>query len=139
MRRIWSHPFKRWRKCGWQVLAECGLYGEYGLVNLISLIPSIHLSGARLRGSCMRENRTYSLGRGRWPARKRATSDPRPMNQPNNAYIPAAEAGEERKRITENTSPSHTLSTQREVGLSDGLRSVQGTGSESGSPLCSTI
>ncbi len=29
-----------------------------------------------LRESCMRENRTYSLSGGRWPARKRATSDP---------------------------------------------------------------
>jgi hypothetical protein len=29
-----------------------------------------------LRESCMRENRTYSLGGGRWPARKCATSDP---------------------------------------------------------------
>ena len=28
------------------------------------------------RESCMRENRTYSLSGGRWPARKRATSDP---------------------------------------------------------------
>jgi hypothetical protein len=29
-----------------------------------------------LRESCMRENCTYSLSGGRWPARKRATSDP---------------------------------------------------------------
>ena len=29
-----------------------------------------------LRESCMRENRTYSLSGGRWPARKCATSDP---------------------------------------------------------------
>jgi hypothetical protein len=28
------------------------------------------------RESCMRENCTYSLSGGRWPARKRATSDP---------------------------------------------------------------
>src|SRR3984893_6917174 len=32
----------------------------------------------------MRENRTYSLSGGRWPARKRATSDPTPM-RPGNA------------------------------------------------------
>ena len=36
-----------------------------------------------LRESCMRENRTYSLSGGRWPARKRATSDPTPAKQPN--------------------------------------------------------
>jgi RNA-directed DNA polymerase len=41
VRRIWSHRFKRWRNCGWQVLPESRLYGEYGLVNLISLIPSL--------------------------------------------------------------------------------------------------
>jgi hypothetical protein len=41
VRRIWSHRFKRWRNCGWRVLPESRLYGEYGLVNLISLIPSI--------------------------------------------------------------------------------------------------
>ena len=29
-----------------------------------------------LRESCMRENCTYSLSGGRWPAHKRATSDP---------------------------------------------------------------
>jgi hypothetical protein len=32
-----------------------------------------------LRESCMRENRTCSLSGGRWPARKRATSDPTPL------------------------------------------------------------
>jgi hypothetical protein len=31
----------------------------------------------------MRENRTYSLSGGRWPVRKRATSDPTPMKPPN--------------------------------------------------------
>jgi len=48
-----------------------------------------------------------------------------PMNQPNNADRSAAEAGEGRERIKENTSPSHTLSTQREAGVSQGLRGVR--------------
>jgi RNA-directed DNA polymerase len=41
VRRIWSHRFKRWRNGGWKQLPESTLYGEYGLVNLIGLIPSI--------------------------------------------------------------------------------------------------
>lgn len=41
VRRIWSHRYKRWRNAGWKKLPEAGLYGELGLVNLISLIPSI--------------------------------------------------------------------------------------------------
>ena len=40
-RRIWSHRFKRWRNGGWKQLPEATLYGEYGLVNLVGLIPSI--------------------------------------------------------------------------------------------------
>jgi group II intron reverse transcriptase/maturase len=41
VRRIWSHRFKLWRNAGWKKLPEVKLYGEYGLVNLIQLIPSI--------------------------------------------------------------------------------------------------
>lgn len=41
LRRIWSHRFKRWRNAGWKRLPEVKLYHEYGLVNLIYLIPSI--------------------------------------------------------------------------------------------------
>jgi group II intron reverse transcriptase/maturase len=41
VQRIWSHRCKRWRCCGWKVLPERQLYGEMGLVNLVSLIPSI--------------------------------------------------------------------------------------------------
>jgi RNA-directed DNA polymerase len=41
VRRIWSHRRKRWRNTGWKELPETILYGEMGLVNLISLIPSI--------------------------------------------------------------------------------------------------
>jgi group II intron reverse transcriptase/maturase len=41
VRRIRSHRFKRWRNRGWQHLPEAKLYGEYGLVSLVWLIPSI--------------------------------------------------------------------------------------------------
>ncbi len=41
VRRIWSHRFRRWRVTGWKQLPAAKLYGEFGLVNLISLIPSI--------------------------------------------------------------------------------------------------
>jgi len=41
VRRIWSHRFKRWRCSGWKVMPTAKLYGEYGLVNLVGLIPSI--------------------------------------------------------------------------------------------------
>jgi group II intron reverse transcriptase/maturase len=41
VRRIWSHRHKRWRCAGWKTLPRTKLYGEYGLVNLVGLIPSI--------------------------------------------------------------------------------------------------
>ncbi|HSR06030.1 MAG TPA: reverse transcriptase domain-containing protein, partial [Bryobacteraceae bacterium] len=41
VRRIWSHRFKRWRNGGWKQLPVTTLYREYGLVNLIGLIPSL--------------------------------------------------------------------------------------------------
>lgn len=41
VRRIWSHRLKHWRCAGWKVLPTAKLYGEYGLVNLVGLIPSI--------------------------------------------------------------------------------------------------
>ena len=41
VRRIWSHRYKRWRCSGWRTLPSNKLYGEYGLVNLVGLIPSI--------------------------------------------------------------------------------------------------
>ncbi len=46
VRRIRSHRFKRWRNGGWRQLPETKLYGEYGLVNLIALIPSIAPRGS---------------------------------------------------------------------------------------------
>ncbi len=41
VRRIWSHRYKRWRCAGWKSLPASKLYGEFGLVNLVGLIPSI--------------------------------------------------------------------------------------------------
>lgn len=41
VRRIWSYKYKRWRNAGWKILPAWKLYGEMGLVNLVSLIPSI--------------------------------------------------------------------------------------------------
>src|SRR5215472_9031363 len=39
--RLWSHRHKRWRTWGWKQLPETTLYGEYGLVNLVRLMPSL--------------------------------------------------------------------------------------------------
>jgi hypothetical protein len=41
VRRIWSQRYKRWRCSGWRKLSSKTLYGEYGLENLVSLIPSL--------------------------------------------------------------------------------------------------
>jgi group II intron reverse transcriptase/maturase len=41
VRRIWSHRHKRWRNVGWKRMPARMLYREYGLVNLIDLIPSL--------------------------------------------------------------------------------------------------
>jgi RNA-directed DNA polymerase len=41
VRRIRSHQCKRWRNRGWRHLPEVKLYGEYGLVSLLWLIPSL--------------------------------------------------------------------------------------------------
>ena len=40
-RRIWSHRYRRWRNAGWKRLPVTKLYGEYELVRLIDLIPSL--------------------------------------------------------------------------------------------------
>jgi hypothetical protein len=40
-RRIWSHRYRRWRNPGWKRLPVAKLYGEYELVRLIDLIPSL--------------------------------------------------------------------------------------------------
>lgn len=41
VRRIWSHRYRRWRYGGWKQLPERKLRGDYGLVSLISLVPSL--------------------------------------------------------------------------------------------------
>jgi RNA-directed DNA polymerase len=41
LRRIWSHRYRRWRNAGWKRLPATQLYGEYKLVRLIYLIPSL--------------------------------------------------------------------------------------------------
>jgi group II intron reverse transcriptase/maturase len=41
LRRIWSHRFRRWRNPGWKQLPAATLYGEYKLVRLLYLIPSL--------------------------------------------------------------------------------------------------
>jgi RNA-directed DNA polymerase len=40
-RRIWSHRYKHWRNAGWKRLPTAQLYGEYELVRLLDLIPSL--------------------------------------------------------------------------------------------------
>jgi RNA-directed DNA polymerase len=40
-RRIWSHRCKHWRNAGWTQLPMTQLYGEYELVRLFDLIPSL--------------------------------------------------------------------------------------------------
>ena len=47
VRRIWSHRYKRWRCPGWKGLPSEKLYSELGLVNLVSLIPSLGLRKKR--------------------------------------------------------------------------------------------
>ena len=41
VRRIWSHRYGRWRNSGWKQLPERMLRGGYGLVGLITLVPSL--------------------------------------------------------------------------------------------------
>jgi hypothetical protein len=41
IRRIWSHRLKHWRNAGWKRWPARVLYREYGLVNLVRLIPSL--------------------------------------------------------------------------------------------------
>lgn len=41
VRRLWNHQYKKWRNPGWRMYPNKRLYMEYGLVNLIQLIPSL--------------------------------------------------------------------------------------------------
>jgi len=78
----------------------------------------------------MRENCTYSLSGGRWPARKRATSDPTPMNQPNKGGSattgPTAEVVEGRMQAKENIGQDRTQPAQDgKSRVSQGLAGVR--------------
>ncbi|MGH8538822.1 MAG: reverse transcriptase domain-containing protein [Gammaproteobacteria bacterium] len=58
VRRIWSHRFKHWRCGGWKALPLARLYGEFGLVNLVGLIPSIASQrGVFVKAACGRTAR----------------------------------------------------------------------------------
>jgi RNA-directed DNA polymerase len=41
IRRLWSHRLKHWRNAGWKRWPTRVVYREYGLVNLVRLIPSV--------------------------------------------------------------------------------------------------
>lgn len=41
IRRLWNHQYKKWRNTGWKKYSAKRLYDEYGLVNLIQLIPGL--------------------------------------------------------------------------------------------------
>ena len=74
----------------------------------------------------MRENCTYSLSGGRWPARKRATSDPTPAKQPNKGQqLGPAEVAEGRRRAKENADRSDTSRTQGRESVYLGLDRVR--------------
>jgi RNA-directed DNA polymerase len=73
----------------------------------------------------MRENCTYSLSGGRWPARKRATSDPTLMKRTNKDRAPSAEGAEGRPLTKENTHQSSTQPTQDGERVSQGLAGVR--------------
>jgi len=66
------------------------------------------LLGSSHRESCIRENRPCSLSGGRRPARKRASSDPTPMNHPNRGGPTSAVSEERRPLVKENTHPSQS-------------------------------
>jgi RNA-directed DNA polymerase len=44
VRRLWSHRAKRWRNSCWKNYPTKRLMGEFKLVNLVSLIPSLRIS-----------------------------------------------------------------------------------------------
>src|SRR5271170_4913054 len=75
----------------------------------------------------MRENRTCSLCGGRWPARKRATSDPTPEKSPNKGEQAPAEGMEGRRPTKENigqATPPRTQSRTSELSDLRGVREV---------------
>jgi RNA-directed DNA polymerase len=44
IRRLWSHRAKRWRNAGWRTHPTRRLRGEFELVSLVSLIPSLQIA-----------------------------------------------------------------------------------------------
>ena len=72
----------------------------------------------------------YSLSGGRWPARKRATSDPTPMNWSNKEGQPSAEAGEGRAGTKENIVQFNTSPTQSGERVFQGLGGVRQAATE---------
>jgi hypothetical protein len=64
-RRIWSHRYRRWRNPGWKRLPATQLCGR---VRACSTDLFCILASLSLRESCIRANRTCSLGGGRRPA-----------------------------------------------------------------------
>ncbi len=73
----------------------------------------------------MRENRTCSLSGGRWPARKRATSDPTPTKCPNDSGKPPAEGMEGRRPTKENIGQATAPRTQSRTSASSDLLDVR--------------
>src|SRR5271155_6156082 len=73
----------------------------------------------------MRENRTCSLCGGRWPARKRATSDPTPEKSPNKAVATAAEEVEGRGLAKGNPRQQNASRTQCRAGAQNALERVR--------------
>jgi RNA-directed DNA polymerase len=47
VRRLWSHRAKRWRNTAWKDCPTRRLRGEFKLVSLVSLIPSLQTAQAR--------------------------------------------------------------------------------------------
>ena len=80
----------------------------------------------------MRENRLYSLSGGRRPARKRASSDPTPVNLSNKEEQSSAEMGEGRAWTVENVAESDTSPTQSGERVSHGLGDVRKAAQERG-------
>ena len=73
----------------------------------------------------MRENCTYGLSGGRWPAPKCATSDPTPEKLPNNADSHAAEVAEGRGRAKGNPPKHDKRWTASQGSLPIGLERVR--------------
>ena len=73
----------------------------------------------------MRENCTCSLSGGRWPAHKRATSDPTPTKCSNNGGQPLAEGMEGRRPAKENIEQSPAPRTLSRLSAGSGLLGVR--------------